>query len=71
VSLGFEWLHRLLSEPSERIGVERYLIGRLAFFWLILKQKLNLYKLPISEELKLRIRNPTRIKNLRSPLGNL
>ena len=49
-ALGFEWLYRLLSEP-QRLW-KRYLIEDLPFFGLILKQKLNLYKMPISEELK-------------------
>ena len=46
--LGFEWLYRLLSEPK-RLW-KRYLVEALPFFWLILQQKLNLYKKPISEE---------------------
>ena len=41
-SIGIEWLHRLLSEPK-RLW-KRYLIEDLPFFWLILKQKLNLYE---------------------------
>ena len=48
--LGFEWLYRLISEP-QRLW-KRYLIEDLSFFWLILKQKLNLYKMPINEDLK-------------------
>ena len=46
--LGFEWLYRLLSEPK-RLW-KRYLVEALPFFWLILQQKLNLYKKPISEQ---------------------
>ena len=46
--LGGEWLYRLLCEPK-RLW-KRYLIEGLPFFWLILKQKLNLYKMPIIEE---------------------
>ena len=46
--LGFEWLYRLLSEPK-RLW-KRYLVEGLPFFWLILQQKLNLYKKPISEK---------------------
>lgn len=41
---GLEWLHRLLSEP-QRLW-RRYLIEGLPFFWLVLKQKLNLYRPP-------------------------
>jgi exopolysaccharide biosynthesis WecB/TagA/CpsF family protein len=44
-NIGLEWLYRLLSEP-QRLW-KRYLIEDLPFFWLILKQKLNLYKMPI------------------------
>ena len=47
-NLGFEWLYRLLSEPK-RLW-KRYLVDALPFFWLILQQKLNLYKKPICEE---------------------
>ncbi len=49
-ALGFEWLYRLLSEP-QRLW-KRYLIEDLPFFGLILKQKFNLYKMPINEDLK-------------------
>ena len=45
---GLEWFYRLLSEP--RRLWKRYLIEDLLFFWLILKQKLNLYKMPSSNE---------------------
>lgn len=45
--IGFEWLYRLLSEP-QRLW-KRYLIEDLPFFWLILKQKLNLYKMTTSD----------------------
>ncbi len=51
--LGLEWLHRLLSEPK-RLW-KRYLIEDLPFFWLILKQKNNLYKMPPSEDHKLEL----------------
>lgn len=44
---GFEWLYRLLSEPK-RLW-KRYLIEDLPFLWLILLQKLNLYKMPFPE----------------------
>ncbi len=46
--LGLEWLYRLSCEPK-RLW-KRYLLEDLPFFWLILKQKLNLYKMPITEE---------------------
>lgn len=46
--LGFEWLHRLSSEPK-RLW-KRYLIEDLPFFWLILQQKLSLYKMSMSDE---------------------
>ena len=46
--IGLEWLHRLLSEPK-RLW-KRYLIEDLPFLWLILEQKLNLYKLPTIEQ---------------------
>lgn len=45
---GLEWLYRLLSEP-QRLW-KRYLLEDLPFFWLILKQKLNLYKMPLSQK---------------------
>ena len=45
---GLEWLYRLLSEPK-RLW-KRYLVEDLVFFWLILKQKLNLYTMPNSNE---------------------
>lgn len=46
--LGFEWLYRLLMEP-QRLW-KRYLIEDLPFLWLILQQKLNLYKSPLIVE---------------------
>lgn len=46
--VGLEWLYRLISEPK-RLW-KRYLIEGLPIFWLVLKQKLNLYKMPIIEE---------------------
>lgn len=45
-NLGFEWLHRLISEP-ERLW-KRYLIDDIPFFWLLLKQKMGLYSPPFS-----------------------
>ncbi|GAB4138193.1 MAG: WecB/TagA/CpsF family glycosyltransferase [Cyanobacteria bacterium J069] len=41
---GLEWLHRLISEP--RRLWRRYLVDAFPFFWLVLKQKLNLYHSP-------------------------
>jgi N-acetylglucosaminyldiphosphoundecaprenol N-acetyl-beta-D-mannosaminyltransferase len=44
-NLGFEWVYRLLSEP-QRLW-KRYLVDDLfPIIWLVLKQKLNLYKAP-------------------------
>lgn len=41
---GLEWLYRILIEP--RRLWKRYLIDDMPFFWLILKQKLGIYKNP-------------------------
>jgi exopolysaccharide biosynthesis WecB/TagA/CpsF family protein len=46
--IGFEWLYRLFSEPH-RLW-KRYLVEDLPFFWLILKQKFNLYTIPKRKE---------------------
>jgi N-acetylglucosaminyldiphosphoundecaprenol N-acetyl-beta-D-mannosaminyltransferase len=43
---GLEWLYRLVTEPK-RLW-KRYLVESLPFFWLILKQRLNLYQAPFS-----------------------
>lgn len=43
--IGVEWLHRLLSEP--RRLWKRYLVDSFPFWWLIFKQKLDLYENPI------------------------
>lgn len=50
--MGLEWAHRLMSEP-QRLW-KRYLIDDLPFFWLILKQRLNLYgyQMPIGQLLQ-------------------
>lgn len=40
--IGLEWLYRLLCEP-QRLW-KRYLLDDIPFFWLVLKQKLTLYK---------------------------
>jgi len=42
--IGFEWLYRLLQEP--RRLWRRYLIRDIPFFWLVLKQRIGLYKNP-------------------------
>lgn len=47
--VGIEWLHRLFSEPK-RLW-KRYLIEDIYFFWLVLKQKFNLYSFPFSSSL--------------------
>lgn len=47
-TLGIEWLYRLLSEP-QRLW-KRYLVDDLPFFWLVFKQKLNSYKIPLTRE---------------------
>lgn len=43
--LGIEWFYRLLAEPK-RLW-KRYLMRGPSFFWLVLKQKFNLYEAPI------------------------
>ncbi|WP_045053986.1 WecB/TagA/CpsF family glycosyltransferase [Aliterella atlantica] len=45
---GLEWLYRMMLEPK-RLW-KRYLVDDLPFLWLIIQQKLNLYKAPIHEE---------------------
>ncbi|WP_299405975.1 WecB/TagA/CpsF family glycosyltransferase [Acaryochloris sp. IP29b_bin.148] len=58
-NLGFEWLHRLMSEP-ERLW-KRYLIDDLPFFWLLIKQKMGLYspRFPIHEQREYPFASPT------------
>lgn len=46
--IGLEWLYRLLAEPK-RLW-KRYLVHGPSFFWLILKQKLNLYVDPFGSD---------------------
>jgi exopolysaccharide biosynthesis WecB/TagA/CpsF family protein len=46
--IGMEWLYRLLAEPK-RLW-KRYLVHGPSFFWLILKQKLNLYVDPFNSD---------------------
>lgn len=45
--IGLEWLHRLGAEP-QRLW-KRYLVDSLPFWWLIIQQKLKLYKNPFSK----------------------
>lgn len=45
---GIEWLYRLLSEP-QRLW-KRYLLDDFPFLWLVVKQKLNSYKIPFIRE---------------------
>ncbi|MEM7713973.1 MAG: WecB/TagA/CpsF family glycosyltransferase [Cyanobacteria bacterium P01_A01_bin.68] len=60
--IGLEWLFRLLSEP-QRLW-KRYLIDDLPFFWLVLLQKLRLYKNPwLQVERYQTISNSTELKN--------
>lgn len=49
-NMGVEWLHRLSSEPG-RLW-KRYLVEDLPFFWLLLKQKFNLYSTPFKARIK-------------------
>ena len=44
--VGLEWFYRLIKEPK-RLW-KRYLIDDIPFFYLILKQKLGIYKNPFS-----------------------
>src|SRR4028118_30851 len=53
---GLEWLYRLLSEP--RRLWKRYLIHGPSFFWLIFKQRLNLYVEPSSTAYFVRNQTP-------------
>jgi N-acetylglucosaminyldiphosphoundecaprenol N-acetyl-beta-D-mannosaminyltransferase len=46
--LGLEWLYRLLAEP--RRLWKRYLVHGPGFFWLVFKQKFNLYVDPFSQD---------------------
>ncbi len=44
VKAGLEWLYRLSQEPGRL--AKRYLVDDLPFLWLVVKQKLGLYKNP-------------------------
>lgn len=43
---GLEWLFRMLADPKRLI--RRYLVDDLPFFWLLLKQRLGLYRNPFA-----------------------
>ena len=45
---GFEWLYRLVKEPSARF--HRYVIHQPPFLWAVLKQRLGLYKNPFTTD---------------------
>lgn len=47
-NIGLEWFYRLLLEP--RRLWKRYLIDDFPFLWLVLKQKFNNYKLPLTSD---------------------
>jgi exopolysaccharide biosynthesis WecB/TagA/CpsF family protein len=47
-NVGLEWFYRLINEP--RRLCKRYLINDVPFLWLILRQRLDLYK--IEEDMK-------------------
>ena len=44
VKYGLEWFFRMTQDPKRLI--KRYLIDDMPFFWLVLKQKLGIYKNP-------------------------
>lgn len=46
--VGLEWLYRILCEPK-RLW-KRYIIDDFPFFWLVIKQRLNLYRDPWAYE---------------------
>lgn len=55
--LGIEWLFRLCCEPK-RLW-KRYLVEDLPFFWLLLQQKLGLYRAPVFSSSEQLARMPT------------
>ncbi|BAY84256.1 glycosyl transferase, WecB/TagA/CpsF family protein [Calothrix parasitica NIES-267] len=60
--IGLEWLYRLLCEP-QRLW-KRYLLDDIPFFWLVLMQKLRLYKNPWSQSWKYQMKSsPSQLKN--------
>lgn len=60
-NFGLEWLYRLASEP-QRLW-KRYLLEDPKFFWLILLQRLNLYRDPFASS------GTERSKNYAKPIG--
>lgn len=48
--VGLEWMYRLLGEPK-RLW-KRYLLSALPFLWLVVKQRLQLYKNPWSAKIQ-------------------
>ncbi len=48
VKFGVEWLYRLIQEPGRL--AKRYLVDDLPFLWLLIKQRLGLYKNPWDEK---------------------
>lgn len=44
VNAGLEWLYRLMQEPGRL--AKRYLIDDLPFLWLVVKQKMGMYRNP-------------------------
>ena len=44
---GLEWFYRFIQEPKRMW--KRYLLGNTIFIWLIIMQKLNLYKNPFND----------------------
>lgn len=45
---GLEWLYRLVSEPKQRW--QRYIVHQPPVLWLLLKQKLGLYRNPFDDK---------------------
>jgi len=43
---GLEWFYRFIQEPKRMW--KRYLLGNTIFIWLVIKQKLNLYRNPFN-----------------------
>jgi exopolysaccharide biosynthesis WecB/TagA/CpsF family protein len=63
--VGLEWLYRVICEP--RRLWKRYLIHDLPFFWLILQQRLSLYRNPWASEHSPRPQEP---RSLAKRLGH-
>ncbi|MEM6399400.1 MAG: WecB/TagA/CpsF family glycosyltransferase [Cyanobacteria bacterium P01_D01_bin.116] len=65
--IGLEWLYRLLSEP-QRLW-KRYLFDDIPFFWLVLKQKLRLYKNPWSQTWQYKMKtSSSQLKNRKTEI---